>query len=230
MAQAAPTSECEPKSEDLRLAFAFIANAGKRVDVLALYALLETLRDIPARVTEPLMGEIRLRWWFEAFEEIRDGKTPRYHPLTEAVRGLIGRHGLAIQDFLDLVEGQMPLLNKPLSLRDAMMAIDAGEGIIGRLAVRILDPEADPVSVLQCARLAGLVSLRASGAFAREDFGPTEMAHMLTDARASVQGLPADLMPLALPAVLAQDVWQGRARNPLAKRFKLLWAFLTGRI
>lgn len=224
------TSECEPRSEDVRLSLAFIPDAQKRADVGALFALLETVRDIPARITEPLMGEIRLRWWFEAFEEIRDGKTPRYHPLTEYIQRLIGQYDLPIQAFLDLVEGQGALFDRPLPLRDVMDAVEAGEAAVTALAVRILDPSADPVSGKQCARLCGLTAMRAGSYIRADDFGPEEQGHILIDARADASCLPSSLMPLALPAVLAQDQWKGRAAGPLSRRWRLLWAFWTGKV
>ena len=75
---------------------------------MALYAFLETLRDIPLRVSDPLMGEIRLRWWYESIEEIEQGRPLRYHPLTEALKRLVETYGLDAHAFYELIEGQMP--------------------------------------------------------------------------------------------------------------------------
>jgi len=224
------TSETAPRSEDVRLSLAFIPDAQKRADVGVLFALLETLRDIPARVTEPLMGEIRLRWWFEAFEEVRDGRPVRYHPLIEAIQRLITEYGLPVQALLDMVEGQGALFDRPLPLRDAMAVVDAGEGAVTAMAVQILDASADPASAKQCARLSGLTAMRTGGFIRLEDFGLEEQRHALADARAEAAKLPSTLMPLALPAVLAQDQWREGAAGPLSKRLKLVWAFITGRI
>ncbi len=224
------SSEIEPRSEDIRLSLAFIPDAQKRADVGALFALLETLRDIPERITEPLMGEIRLRWWYEAFEEIRDGRTPRYHPLTEYIQRLIGQYGLPVQAFLDMVEGQGALFDRPLLLRDAMSVVEAGEAAVTALAAQILDPAADVTIGMQCARLSGLTAMRAGGFIRPDDFGPEEQGHILRDARADAASLPSSLMPLALPAVLAQDQWRRKPAGPLSRRFRLVWAFITGRI
>lgn len=222
-------SECEPKSEDIRLATSFIPDPAKRADVLALYAFLETLRDIPERTTEPLMGEIRMRWWYEALEEIRDGRTPRYHPLTETLQRLISQYTLPVQDLLDCVEGQMPLLDKlPLDMRDALRVIDTGEGIITRLAARILSPETDAQLLMALARFSGLASLKYRHRL--QEVGVPEGRHLKSDAARAIKTVPASLMPLALPAALAESVWTGRLPGPLSKRFKLLWAFMTGQI
>lgn len=214
------------KSEDVRLACAFIPDPDKRGAVLALYALLETLREIPERVTEPLMGEIRLRWWFEAFEAISQQKTPHYHPLTEQFLHLIPQYQLPCQAFMDMVEGQMPLLDPgPLAIRTALRVVDSGEGIIARLAAQILGQTADLTAP---ARLYGMARLKLNPGLI--DAGVTELAHLERDARQAVKALPAELMPVALPAALARNIWQGRDLGPLAKRLKLFWSFVTGRL
>lgn len=222
-------SECEPKSEDIRLAASFIADPAKRADVLTLHAFLESLREIPERISEPLMGEIRLRWWYEALEEIRDGKTPRYHPLTEALQRMIPQYGLAVQDLLDCVEGQMPLLDQPpFDLKTGLKVVDSGEGIIAGLSAKILDAEGDASLLAATARFYGLALLQHSRRL--KDAGEAEGAHLRRDAVKGASKLPASLMPLALPAALAEGIWTARPSGPLAKRLKLFWAFVTGKI
>ncbi len=222
-------NECEPRSEDLRLAMAFIGDAQKRADVLAIYALLETLHDIPGRVSEPMLGEIRMRWWYEAVEEIRDGRTPRYHPLSEALQRIVGQYGLPPEDLLALIEGQMPLLDAAaLDFKTALAIADAGEGMAARLSARILDPSADAENLVAPARFTGLARLKRARLL--PDAGETEGAHLYRDAALAAKALPASLMPLALPAALALDLWAGRTRGPLSRRLKLFQAFVTGRI
>jgi phytoene synthase len=220
------SSDLLPKSEDVRLACAFIPDAERRAAMLALFALLETLRDIPERVTEPLMGEIRLRWWYEAFEAIGQGRTPHYHPLTELFQRLIPQYELPVQDILDLIEGQMPLLEKgPLTVKAALEVATRGEGQVLKLASLVLGKPGDLTAT---ARLTGMAQLKASRGIS--DAGDTELAHLVREARLAAGSLPADLAPLVLPAALAVDTWHGRPPGPLAKRFRLLWAYLTGRI
>ncbi len=220
------SSDLLPKNEDVTLSCAFIPDADNRAGVLALYAFLETLRDIPERVSDPLMGEIRLRWWYEAIEEIAAGRTPRYHPLTEALQNLIAHYSLDPQAFYDLIEGQMPLLDKgPLTIKGALAVVDRGEVIVVHLASQILGTDGMLISV---ARLYGLARLKAQRGLS--DAGDTELAHLLRDARTAAKALPMALMPLALPATLAPALWHGRPHGPLVKRFKLFWAFITGQI
>jgi phytoene synthase len=219
-------SEVLPRSEDIRLACAFIPDVEKRAEVMVLFAFLETLREIPERTTDPLMGEIRLRWWYEAIEEIEQGRPVRYHPLTEALKAIIERHGLATKDILDLIEGQMPLLDKgPLTIRDALGVADRGEGHLFRMASQVLGETADLTGV---ARFYGLARIKAMRGLS--DAGDMELAHLKREAVMTVKALPASIMPVALPATLATDYWHGRAPGALSKRFRLFWSFVTGRI
>ncbi len=222
------SSDTLPKNEDVILSCAFIDDPAKRADVLALYAFLETLREIPDRVTEPLMGEIRLRWWYEAIEEIEQERPVRYHPLTDVLKNLISRYSLDVKAFYALVEGQMPLLDKgALTIESALKVADSGEGAVARLAVQILEPGGDK-TLLEAARFYGLARLKASRGL--NDGGEAELDHLRRDAAATMTDVPTKLMPLALPAALATGLWRGQARGPLAKRLKLLASFLTGRL
>ncbi len=222
------SSDVLPKNEDVRLACAFIDDPVKRADVLALYAFLETLRDIPERVTEPLMGEIRLRWWYEAIEEIEQGRPVRYHPLTDALKRLIAAYTLDPQIFLALIEGQMPLLDKGgLTTETAMKAADAGEGGVMRLAGRIVDVE-NQADLTAPARLYGMAQLKAQRGLS--DAGDAELSHLRRDAHAAMKGLSTRALAVALPAVLATGLWRGQPHGPLAKRLKLLKSFLKGGI
>lgn len=222
------SSEVLPKDEDVTLACAFIDDPVKRADVLALYAFLETLRDIPERVTDPLMGEIRLRWWYEGIEEIEQGRPVRYHPLTDALKRLIETYSLDSKLFYGLIEGQMPLLDKgPLTTEAAMKVADAGEGTVARLAAVMLEP-GNGQSLEAPARLAGMAQLKARRGLS--DAGDAELAHLRREARAAMKGLSTRLMAIALPAALATGVWLDRPSSPLGKRLKLLTSFLTGRL
>jgi phytoene synthase len=222
------SSDVLPKNEDVTLACAFIDDPAKRADVLALYAFLEAMRDIPLRVSDPLMGEIRLRWWYEAIEEIEQGRTVRYHPLTDALKPLIETYSLEPKAFYTLIEGQMPLLDKgALSTEAAMKVADAGEGVVARLAARMLEPESDK-SLEAPARFYGMARLRAERGLS--DAGDAELAHLRREAKAAVKPLSTKLMAVALPAALATGLWTGRLPSPLGKRLKLLTSFLTGSV
>ena len=214
------------KSEDVRLACAFIPDAEKRAEVLSLFAFLETLREVPERTTDPLMGEIRLRWWYEAIEEIEQKRPVRYHPLTEALKALIGRYDLPPKDLLDMIEGQMPLLDKgALTIKDALGVVDRGEGHLFHMAAKVLGEDR---ALTDIARLHGMTQIKATRGL--NDAGDMEFAHLKREAQKAARALPTSLMPLALPSSLAATYWHGGKPGPLAKRFRLVWSFITGRI
>ncbi|HTN41307.1 MAG TPA: hypothetical protein VLZ84_09170, partial [Asticcacaulis sp.] len=77
------------------------------------------------------------------------------------------------------------------------------------------------------ARLQGMTHIRIMRGLS--DAGEMEFSHLKRAAQTSVKHLPAPLMPLALPSSLAAVYWQGRNPGPLAKRFRLLWSYMTGR-
>jgi len=221
------SSELLPKNEDVCLAYSFIEDKIRRADVLALYAFLEALRDVPERVTDPLLGEIRLRWWFEAVEDIQSGRSPRYHPLTAALERLVGQYGLDTKVLCDLIEGQMPLLEKgALTIKQALGIVDRGEGNFVRLASTILTGA--PVDLTEAMRLWGMARLKSTRGLS--DAGEAEFAHLLREARLQVKGLSSDLFPLVLPGVLTYGLWHGQSYGPLEKRLRLLWAYAIGRL
>ncbi len=214
--------ETVPKSEAVRLSMAFIADPQKRKDVLTLYAFLEVLRDIPHRVSDPLLGQIRFQWWYEAFDEIAEKRAVRHHPLVIALNDIILRYDLQVAAFQDIIEGQGGLLDA-VDLKVALEAVDTGDGSIARLSAQIVDPTADPQNLLHPARLWGLSHIRP------RDMGEAELSHAVRDAKAALPEVPLSLLPLALPAVLAQASWRRKPKGPLATRFALLKTFLTGR-
>jgi phytoene synthase len=55
-----------------------------RARLVALFALNLELARIAESVKEPMLGEIRLQWWRETLDGVRDGK-PREHPVAQAL-------------------------------------------------------------------------------------------------------------------------------------------------
>nr|MBA3326484.1 squalene/phytoene synthase family protein [Paracoccaceae bacterium] len=75
-----------------RFRAAMAAKAGPARDgLMALYAFNLEIARAGYVTSEPLLGEIRLRWWVEAVGEIYVGAAPRAHevcgPLAAAIRG-----------------------------------------------------------------------------------------------------------------------------------------------
>ena len=99
MTEPAPLEDLEAavRRSDLDrwLASRFIADAGRRADVIALYALDHVLGRVPHQVSNPLMGEIRLTWWSEALDEIYGSGPVRAHPVALALADAVHGRGLA---------------------------------------------------------------------------------------------------------------------------------------
>lgn len=87
--------------------FAAARLAGDRAWRLhALYAFNLEVARIPAAVSEPLLGEIRLQWWRDVVEEIFDGKPPRKHEVVEPLAEVIREAGLPRAPFVALLDAR----------------------------------------------------------------------------------------------------------------------------
>lgn len=222
-------SEVIPRDEILSLSARFIDDARKREQVLAILAFVEVLQDVPARVSEPLLGDIRYTWWIEALEEIGAGGKVRYHPLSEALKDLIHEHGLSPEAFIAAIEAYRGVLEGPLTMKEALIVADQGAAALMRQAARIVSPEADTVALTAPVRFYVLANLKAARLLKTDETGEAEHRHLRREAKAAMKTLPSALLPLAIPAALASDLWTGRKRGPLRLRLALLWAFVTGR-
>ena len=72
---------------------ALFAPAAAREDLLALYTFNLELAATAERVSEAMLGEIRLQWWREALDGIEAG-SPRHHEVVEALARAMAKHDL----------------------------------------------------------------------------------------------------------------------------------------
>ena len=82
------------------------APAGIRGDLFALYGFAAEIERIPDQVSEPTLGEIRLRWWRDALtggSEI-SGEGPS--PALRAISAAIARHALPVGALLALIDAR----------------------------------------------------------------------------------------------------------------------------
>lgn len=213
--------------EDLALALNFAADAD-RPRLAALFALQVELRRVPEQAREAPLGEIRLRWWREAVQEIVDGKAPKAHPVLAALAAAraVGPVELAAID--RLIEGRAVLLyREPFASAEAFAAFarDA-EGGLAEAAFGAKDADA----------VAGLGEAYALARFAPR-FAPDHAEVSLARARAlrkahapQARRLPATaqgriaFLGLARLYLKASD-----GGSPLARRLALFSAVLAGR-
>lgn len=81
------------------------APAERRADLFALYAFNLEIAGVRESVSEPLVGQMRLKWWYDALDAIVAGAPPKHPvaaPLSEAVR----RYSLPRADLETLIEAR----------------------------------------------------------------------------------------------------------------------------
>jgi len=114
----------------------------KRADLLALYAFDIEVAMIRDRIREALPGEIRLQWWRDALLPASSAATG--HPVADALKAAIARHGLPQAAFENYLEARLfDLYDDPMPSRTDLEGY-CGEtaGAVFQLAALILDREA----------------------------------------------------------------------------------------
>ncbi|GJL95496.1 MAG: phytoene synthase [Hyphococcus sp.] len=200
--------------------------------LLALYALQCELRHIPAAVSEPPLGEIRLQWWREALTEIRDGKSPRAHPVVEEAADC----GLANEEYKDLLDAAIDAAARPLygegfsDVADLTAWLNKADGSFDAIAVHLLGGD---VRLANAAADAG-----AAFALARE--GRKLAPNLTNEIDANISELwerqkvqlkktPLEIWPAFLPFALTPAYLKNpQTPFPLRKRLKLFSAFAFG--
>lgn len=92
------------RDRDLWLASLF-ASADARPFVQAIYAFVLEARDIRTRVSQPLLGEMRLRWWADAIHA--GNGDARAHPVAGALLAAADRYDLPRDELVALVEAHI---------------------------------------------------------------------------------------------------------------------------
>ena len=194
---------------DRWLSSRFVSDEALRADLIALYAFEAELAAIPARVSQPLLAEMRFTWWAEQMDGVFAGEPRKGHPVLEALSAAVVRHGLERAPFDALIEAQIDRVHRrPHDL----------EGLfVGpmREAARVLAGPGHEAAVEDAARVWGLTQT------GRID----EAASLRRTANRALRRLPA----AAFPAVAHAALKDHAAPEPL-KRLALTWAVARGRI
>ena len=132
--------------EQDRYLAALLAPRRARQDLLSLAAFAGEIARIPAFVTDPMMGEIRLQWWREALENT-DPAMRSGHPVAEAVRATAQRHRLPMGLLIGFIDAQTTMLyDQPMADDQTLAAhLTKTEGALFELALRILGHGDDAV-------------------------------------------------------------------------------------
>lgn len=129
---------------------ALFAPQAKRRALIALYAFDAEIASIRLRVTEPMAGEMRIRWW-QGEIAASDG-SPRGHPLLDEIETVIAAYGLPRAPFEAYLEARVgDLYDDPFEDRNALEGY-CGEtsGAVLQLACMILDAAKAPGAAAAC--------------------------------------------------------------------------------
>ncbi|EKV31576.1 Phytoene synthase [Caenispirillum salinarum AK4] len=149
-----PDSARQPRTPDLsmmgeevrrqdrdRFMTALFAPEDRREDLFALYAFNADVAGIREKVSEPMMGLMRLQFWRDLLEGVFEkGTPPPTHPTAEALIGAIRRRNLPREPFDTLLEArERDMDDQPPDDREAFLAYARGTGgSVQRLAACIL--------------------------------------------------------------------------------------------
>lgn len=202
-----------------------------RAGVTALFALDDTLARILRTTTEPVIGQMRLTWWYEALRTLDQGSAPA-EPVLRALATEVLPHGVTGSRLAALIDSWEVLLDPDMP-DDATLERYAGRGtILFGAAATIMGARAtDPVAP------AGRGWALANLALHVEDAGisgrAAELARVGLDLatsthwsrRARSLGAMAHLARLDLAVPRGQPIRRGAP----GRVSRMLWHRMTGR-
>ena len=202
------------------------APAARRADLFALYGFAAEIARIPDLVSEPGLGEIRLKWWQEALASAAYAPGTGDTPAIRALSGAISDHALPLAAFEAMLEASAFTLyaDPPATLTDLEGRLGETESALFQLAALIMGADA-PASA-DAAGHAGVAYglARRLAVFASERARGRTMlpAELLTGAGLSPDDIYAQPPPAALGGPVATLVEV--ARGHLAQAGKHLAA------
>lgn len=238
------------RDEDRWLA-AHYANENDCRKLLALYAFQCELRRIPSAVSEPALGEIRLQWWREAFDEMRGGKPVRAHPVVEELTAA----GFGEARFAEALDAVIDAHARPLygegfgDIDDLSAWLGKTDGALDALALTALaspalhgETEGGAAAGGEDARSAA-AGAGAGFALAREGRAlaprlaeeiPAKAVSLAEAAGPALKKIPGDHAPAVLHLALTRDYArradgpEGARPFPAVKRLRLFGAMAFG--
>src|SRR5687768_7767064 len=115
---------------------ALFATAALRGDLFALYGFAAEIERIPDQVSDPTIGEIRLRWWRDALTGGSEFSGEGPTPALRAISAAIARHALPVGALIALIDARSADLysDPPAGMADIEAYFDRTQGTIFRLA------------------------------------------------------------------------------------------------
>jgi phytoene synthase len=214
--------------EDLWLSCRYAGAQSARVG--ALFAAQVELRRIPATVSEPPLGEIRLNWWREALDEVASTRRVRAHPVIEALKAASAvtpnNRGLAER----LIDARARLLyaSSFADIEDLSAFLAEAEAPLAILATGESSPgvtaalEAYALGHALC-RYAPII------APSLQDAAQKRGLELIARNRATMNTLPAQAAGSAAYLSLARGyAARGLKSWPIARRARMFWSMLSG--
>ncbi len=111
-----------------------------RSAVIAIYSFNFEITRIRGLINEPLAGQLRLKWWYDAIESIGTGKISN-HPVISQIEQVIEEFQIDPLLLLSLVEANAANLSprQPDSVTEMLEQIDKTSGVLYRLLVNVVD-------------------------------------------------------------------------------------------
>lgn len=179
-----------------RFQTALFAPVDRREALFALYAFNYEIARVRERVTEPMLGQIRLQWWRENIATAFAGGSVRQHPVVEPLTAAIRSLALSREHFDRMIDARERDLEDepPANLAELEQYAEATSSRLVYLALEALgvrDPAAGKAArhIGIAYALAGL--LRAMPFYARAGrcFIPTELVRRAGLAEADYRAL-----------------------------------------
>lgn len=155
-----PTPAIEAVMREQALAVGY-APASARDGFAALLDLDHQLASILQSTTEPMIGQMRLTWWFEALEKLDHEPAPA-HPVLQRLSASVLPGGVRGADLAPMIEGWEALLDDGEALDDERVTLHASArgGVLFASIGRLLGGDGwEPLGVAWAkADLAGHIS------------------------------------------------------------------------
>lgn len=209
MADAPRTPPLSPLGEEVRrhdrdrFMTALFAPADRREDLFALYAFNAEVAGIREKVTEPMMGLMRLQFWRDTLDSIYGGGAAPVHPTARGLAVAVQRRSLPRAPFDTLLDArEADMEEEPPADRAAFLAYSRGTGgSLQRLAAAVLaDPTASGGATAEAAEAVGtawaVVGLLRAVAFhaalGRVTLPASDLAEQGVDRHVVATGVPHD--------------------------------------
>ena len=179
------------------LSLAFVPDSA-RAAALTACAFVAEAAAIPARVTDPMIGAIRVQWWREALDEAFGGGTVRAHPLVQAVASVLKPD---LRASLEAVLDAMPPFFEggggvPLDL------LRPTDGAMGALVARIAGAGAD-----EAAKAGEASAVAAWARIAAVPPPPARSPQIETPRQRAARRLAAESMDVRAAVAEARSAW-----------------------